>query len=422
MNDDKGDRTDPFREVTGAALPSNLEYIRQLGRGSMAQVFLARNRTLRRLVAIKVLYKELADDPLGRKRFIREAQAAARIDHPGVTSVYAVGTLENDIPYIEMQYVEGSNLAEVLRGHGRFDVAAARDLLARLAGALAAAHDGRIIHRDVKPANVLIENATGDAFLTDFGVAGILETGSEMVTKLTRESDRLGDERYMSPEQLRGEPVTEQADIYSLGIIGYEILTLYGPFGTQEITDMSGAHIRRAPVNLHELHPEIPKDLSDILQRCLSKNPAHRPRAGDLAVQIPGGSGDELDEAAPPSDALGSFLAELNKRKVYRAAVTYAAVIFVILQVADLVVAPLNIPDWVYRIVVVISLAGFPVILALAWVFDLRKGQLLRTEDDTGAFWKGTSAVQRLLLQVLGLGLSIAIAAGIAWWLLSPEK
>ena len=174
---------------------------------------------------------------------------------------------------------------------GPFEVSAARALLAQIAAALAAAHDCRVIHRDVKPENVLVEAESGRAYLTDFGVAGILESGTEEVTRLTREDDRLGDPTYMSPEQLRGEALTPQTDIYSLGVLACNILTTHGPFGDAEITDMAWAHIRRAPINIHETRPDIPRELGDVLQRCLAKKPEHRPHAEALASQNRGGNG-----------------------------------------------------------------------------------------------------------------------------------
>lgn len=415
-----GEGTDRFLELEGVKLPSNLEFIRMLGKGSMAHVFLARDIALKRLVAVKVLQKKLAVDPIGRKRFVREAQAAARISHPCVTSVYTVGALSNDVPYIEMEYVEGNNLADVLRSQGRLDILVTRKLLAQLSRGLAAAHENRIIHRDVKPANVLIEPDFRRVFLTDFGVAGILESGSEVVTRLTRDGERFGDPKYMSPEQLRGEDLTVQTDVYSLGILGYEVLTLHGPFGGSEVTNLTAAHLRRPPLDLHALHPEIPTDLSDALKRCLSKKPEHRPRAKDLADLFAGVDSDDPKSDAVPN-AFVSFLHELEKRRVYRAAAAYAAITFVFLQVADLVLPGLNAPGWVFRFCVVASLAGFPVAVTLAWIFDIRRGRLTRTDDMSGSFARRASPLQRIILQVLGLSLSVAIAAAMAWWLLAPK-
>ena len=413
--------SDQFLELEGVSLPPNLEFIRMLGKGSMAHVFLARDNALKRLVAVKVLQKKLAVDPIGRKRFVREAQAAARISHPCVISVYAVGALSNDVPYIETEYIEGNNLADMLRSQGRLDVLVTRKLLLQLSSALAAAHDNRIIHRDVKPANVLIETYSQRVFLADFGVAGILETGSEAVTRLTREGERFGDPTYMSPEQLRGEVLTVQTDVYSLGILGYEMLTLHGPFGNSEVTDVTGAHLRRPPLDLHVLHPEIPINLSDALKRCLSKKPEHRPRAKDLADLFEGVDSDSPKSGEAPNVVV-SFLHELEKRRVYRAAAAYGAITFILLQVADLVLPGLDAPEWVFKFCVVASLSGFPIAVALAWIFDIRQGRFMRTDNMTGSFARRTSPLQRLILQVLGLGLSVAIAAAIAWWLLVPEK
>jgi len=415
------DRSGQFRNLIGADLPTNLKLVRILGQSSMARVFLARDTLLKRLVAVKILLENLSADPTSRKRFIREAQAAARISHPCVTPVYTVGTLGNDVPYIEMQYIESNNLAEILQSHGRFDVRATRKLLAQLAMALAAAHDSRVIHRDVKPANVLVEHDSGRVFLTDFGVAGILESGGEEVTRLTREGERLGDPTYMSPEQLRADVLTPQSDIYSLGLLGYELLTLHGPFGDADITDVAAAHIRRVPIDLHEVYPDIPADLSDVLKRCLSKKPEHRPRAKELADLFEGINSDAESAEAPSQSAFISFLHELEKRRVYRAAAAYAAVTFILLQVADLILPGLGAPDWVFRFCVVASLAGFPVAVVLAWIFDIRQGRLMRTDDLTTSFAQKASPLQRVMLQILGLALSVAVAAAIAWWLLAPE-
>ncbi len=195
--------------------------------------------------------------------------------------------------------------------------------------ALAAAHDKRIIHRDVKPANVLV--AHDSVFLTDFGVAGIIESGSAAVTRLTREGDCIGDPMYMSPEQLRGEAVTEQTDIYSLGILGHEVLTLHGPFDSLEVTDIAAAHFRRTPLDSHVARTDIPIDLSKLLKQCLAKKPEHRPRVRDL-VNLFGGANSVGTNGEMPAvvdttspNVLVSFLRELQERNVYRVAAAYVA-------------------------------------------------------------------------------------------------
>jgi len=400
-------------------LPSNYEFIRVLGRGSMASVFLVRNTTLRRLVALKVPGNILGHDDVSRKRFVREAQAAARISHPNVTSVYAIGTLDNNLPFIEMQYVDGSNLADLIKSQGQMEPDKARQLLMQIAHALAAAHECGVIHRDVKPANVLIDRDQSTAYLTDFGIAGILETGTEAVTKLTRDSDRLGNPAYMSPEQLRGDPLTEQTDIYSFGVLAYEMLTSHGPFGDADIRDIAAAHIRRAPIDLCEANPEIPRKVGEILRRCLSKKPENRPAARALSGMLSAsGENAESDASDEPSGALTEFLIELQKRRVYQAVVAYAAVTFIVLQVADLTLQPLRAPDWVYRGLVIVALVGFPPAMTLSWIFDLRKGRLTRTEASASSSGARSPGWQWPVLQMLGLGLSVAVSVVLAWWLL----
>jgi serine/threonine protein kinase len=407
--------------MSDVALPSGYTYVRDLGQGSMARVHLARNTLLKRLVAIKVLLPTLARDEIAVKRFMREAQAAARISHPHVTSVYAVGTLENALPYIEMQYVEGTTLADLLQSQGPLEPDVVRDYLIQVAGALAAAHDCRVIHRDVKPANVLIDRDRQNAYLTDFGVAGILESGSEMVTRLTRESERLGNPRYMSPEQLRGEQLTELADIYSFGILGYEMLTGHGTFGNSREIDIENAHIRGVPIDLCENYPAITADLGDLLKRCIAKKAPHRPSAKALVAMLQPGSNESSADAPdrePPSGALTGFLAELQKRKVYRAAATYAFVTIGVLTAADLILPAIEIGERLYRWIVIGFLSGFPVAMWLSWVYDLKGGRLTRSEELDRIFARRASQGQRLLLQSFGLGVSALISIAIAWWLL----
>lgn len=416
------DATDTFEEITGASLPEGYSLIRYLGEGRISRVFLVRNVPLRRLVVLKVLRKKLAGDPLNQKRFMREAQAAARIAHPSVVSIYTVGQLDNGLPFIEMQHIDGRSLGDKLEAQGRLETTEVRSILAQLAGALRAAHGQHIVHRGLDPSSVLLDRDGDRVFLTDFGIAGILETGTESVTKLTREDERLGNPAYMSPEQLRGEPLTVESDIYGFGLLGYEMFTLCGPFGDADISDIAGAHIRRSPINLHEAYADIPEDLGSVLKRCLSKKPQNRPTAQDLVDFFDHGADTERrtsdDSQMPLPGAVAGFLGELQDRKVYRAAVAYGALIFALLQVADLVFPPLNISDWVYRLLVIASLSAFPFVLALAWIFDWREGRLTRTEDEDGSFESRASPRQQFVLQLFGLMLSVVASAAIAWWLL----
>ncbi|MBT8099863.1 MAG: protein kinase, partial [Gammaproteobacteria bacterium] len=203
----------------------NLEVIRHLGSGLMAHVHLARDIALERLVAIKTLRSDLNMSSNARQRFYREAKAAARLNHPNVTAIYRIGELSSDRPYIVQQFVEGKNLAELIEVEGALEIGYAISLLRELAAALAEAHHERIIHRDLKPGNILIEADSGRALLSDFGIAGIQETGRRDATQLTLAGEMLGEPRYMSPEQVRGEKATAQCDIYSYGLVAFEILS-----------------------------------------------------------------------------------------------------------------------------------------------------------------------------------------------------
>jgi serine/threonine protein kinase len=232
-------------------LAPSFEVLRLLGEGKVSHVFLAREPGLDRLVAIKVLRKEVADDETAAKRFDREARSVARIHHRAVASVYRVGDMDG-LPYLVMEYIDGRTVADTLVGGSRFEEEETVKALADVAAALAAAHEQRILHRDVRPGNVIRESRTGRFVLTDFGIAGVLESGAA-VSRLTAIGEVLGDPRYLSPEQLRGEPLTESADVYSLAVLGYEMLTGEGPHAAGSLTQMTAAHLKDPPRPLEEL-------------------------------------------------------------------------------------------------------------------------------------------------------------------------
>ncbi len=266
-------------------LAPGLEIVRLLGSGSMASVYLAREAMLRRLVAVKVLAPEVAVDARARLRFEREAQAVASLSHPGIVAIYRVDRLSNELPFLVMQYVKGRSLAERLKAEGPLPVEEARRILADLAAALAAAHRKGIVHRDVKPANVLWEEESGRVLLCDFGVAAVLDTGEEQSLRLTQPGEVLGQLTYISPEQMAGGSVTEQADLYSLGVLGYELLTgrrLSDTSTTQGADDLGGA----APRKISELRSDVDPELEMLIERCLAQTPTHRPSAADLARRL----------------------------------------------------------------------------------------------------------------------------------------
>ncbi len=268
------------------SLAPEFEVIRPIGEGSVASVYLAREPALGRLVAIKVLAPRHARDETARLRFEREAQAAARILHPNVATVFRIGRLVSGVPYIVLPYVGGGSLEDRLAAAGPFPIEEARRYVGQIAGGLAAAHRLGIVHRDVRPANILYDRDTERVLLTDFGLAAVLETGYERITRLTRPGERLGNPAYASPEQLRGETVTDRADVYSLGIVAFELLTGRFPYDAETPLEMTIAHARQEPRRASEFRPEVDPALNDMILRCLNKRPEHRPFAADIAEAL----------------------------------------------------------------------------------------------------------------------------------------
>jgi eukaryotic-like serine/threonine-protein kinase len=205
--------------------PEDLTLMRELGAGSCARVYLAREPALGRLVAVKVLHPSLAADDVTRLRFEREAKATAVIRHPNVVSVHRVGHLPTGEPFLVMEYVEGRSLPDLLQARGSLPVEEARRIIVSIAHGLAAAHRKGIVHRDVRPDNVIIEEDTDRVVLLDFGIAAILDTEATAATRLPRPGQLVGSIRYMSPEQLAGERPGEQSDIYALGVLAYDLLS-----------------------------------------------------------------------------------------------------------------------------------------------------------------------------------------------------
>src|SRR5919106_5689468 len=263
-----------------------------LGRGGMAEVYLATDRVLDRPVVVKILGSWLASDRSFVERFRREALAAARISHPGLVAVYDAGT-EDDVQYIVMERIPGETLADVLRREGPLPADRARGIAARVGEALAVAHAAGIVHRDVKPANVMI-TPDGGSKLMDLGIARGIEGES-----ITRASSILGTAGYVSPEQARGEPVDHRSDIYSLGCVLYEMLTGRPPFDADNPVAVAYRHVHEAPLPPTSLEASIPPALEAVVLRAMEKDPASRfPSVADMTTAL----NDETALVAPIED------------------------------------------------------------------------------------------------------------------------
>ena len=415
-----------------AELAPEFQIVRLLGEGPMARVYVAREAALRRLVAIKVLNPEVSEDETARKRFERESRSAAKIHHQNVATVHRVGSLEDETPFIIMEYIEGRNLADGLQAEGVMTIEQACHTLSQVASALAAAHEKGIVHRDVKPDNVVRERDSDRVVLTDFGIAGILESGTETISHLTQQGQLLGDPRYTSPEQLLGESVTDESDVYSLGVMGYELLTLKAPYEGTTSVQLVTAHLKKEPIPLLSLRPDADPFLAELLERCLSKNPLHRPRASEVAKALervteePHSSGPRMDSvsrggqtlAEVPQDlpAFAGFVRELRRRRVFNVAILYLVVAIPLLAYAADIIEYLPIPGDVENqmpILVALTLASFPVILVLSWMFDVTPEGIRRTESEVS----GAARTKLRVLQSLGLILSFVLAGLVGWWL-----
>ena len=266
---------------------------RELARGGMATVFLARDRELDRPVAVKVLDARLVDDPDVAGRFRREALTAARLAHPNVVQVYDAGE-ERGEPFIVMEVVEGEPLDAVLARAGRLPPERVRDLGLQACEALGHAHLRGVVHRDVKPANLLLR-PDGVLKVTDFGIARALDA----TTQLTQVGTLLGTAAYVAPEQARGEPVGPPADVFSLGVFLYEALTGRAPWQIENLSELStvGATPAR-PAG--ELAPGTPPELEAAVMHALARNPEYRPPdAHGLAEELRGGPPEATRSEAP---------------------------------------------------------------------------------------------------------------------------
>jgi serine/threonine protein kinase len=247
------------------------EVIERIGAGGMGQIFKATQTSLDRVVALKLLPKSMAKDRALVERLYREAKAAAKIVHPNVVQIYSVGE-EHGVPYFAMEYVEGEDLEQKLSRGDKFTLEETIDMVAAVAMALSAAAELTIVHRDIKPANIMI-NKTGVVKVTDFGLAKPAQSNA---MNITQAGYIVGTPTYMSPEQAEGAEVDTRSDIYSLGIVFYELLTGLPPFVAESPAALIYKHVHENPRPPSEVNTNVPPELDHIVLKCLSKSPADR--------------------------------------------------------------------------------------------------------------------------------------------------
>jgi serine/threonine-protein kinase len=293
-------------EVLQAALQGRYLLDRELGRGGMGVVYLARDVGLDRLVAIKLLPPHLAAGPGVRSRFLREARTAARLSHPHIVPIHAVEE-HGDLVCFIMAYVAGETVAERVHNSGPLTPSAVTRLVQEIAWALAYAHQHGVVHRDVKPENILLERGTNRAMVTDFGIARLDEA-----VEATPPGDVMGTPRLVSPEQAAGEPVDGRSDLYSLGVTAFFALTGRYPFEGDSAGQLLAQHLTVPAPPVASARPGIPRPLATAIDRCLAKSPAERfPSGEDLAAAVAEGT-----TGAPTPRVLQQLVHEISSMAV----------------------------------------------------------------------------------------------------------
>ncbi|CAN5248160.1 hypothetical protein BH09GEM1_BH09GEM1_15390 [soil metagenome] len=287
---------DELRAHVERALTASYELDCEIGRGGMGIVYRAKDRGLKRLVAIKLLPPELAFRSEIKSRFLREAETAAQLSHPNIVPIYTVHE-QNGLVFFVMAYISGDNLAKRLHERGVLTIDETRKILREVGDALAYAHERGVVHRDIKPDNILLDAVTGRPMVTDFGIARAMDSSGD--SRLTATGMAIGTPAYMSPEQAAGDrEIDGRSDLYSLGILAYQMLTGEPPFSAGSTPAMLVKHISEVPIPVQQRRSDVPTDLARTVMMLLEKEPKNRfPSASALVAALDA-------REAPPSRAL----------------------------------------------------------------------------------------------------------------------
>ena len=293
---------DELRAHVERALSAHYELDCEIGRGGMGIVYRAKDRGLKRQVAIKLLPPELAFRSEIKSRFLREAETAAQLSHPNIVPIYTVHEQEQLVFFV-MAYISGDNLAKRLHERGVLTIDETRKIMRDVGDALAYAHGRGVVHRDIKPDNILLDAVTGRPMVTDFGIARAMDSSGD--SRLTATGMAIGTPAYMSPEQAAGErEIDGRSDLYSLGILGYQMLTGEPPFTAGSTPAMLVKHVSERPVPVQQRRADVPDDLARTVMMLLEKDPANRyPSANALVAALDARQAPPSRAPAPPPPA-----------------------------------------------------------------------------------------------------------------------
>ncbi|MFO0802732.1 MAG: serine/threonine-protein kinase [Gemmataceae bacterium] len=282
-------------DLSGRTL-GEFEVLRKIGAGGMGQVYLARQLSLKRQVALKLLRKDLADNPTAMLRFQAEAEAVATLNHPNIVQVYGAGESDG-LRYMALEYVEGRNLREHLARKGPPELRVALSIMKQIAAALQRAHEQGLVHRDIKPENILVTKKV-EVKVTDFGLSRFFNDPAAV--SLTQSGVTLGTPLYLSPEQAQGKSLDHRSDLYSFGVTCYHLLAGEPPFKGASAVEVALKHITETPRPLESLRPDLPPELVDIVRKLMSKKPEERQQSAREVLRELG----RIQLGEPPEDAV----------------------------------------------------------------------------------------------------------------------
>lgn len=344
------------------ATDNDLLVERWLGGGRSGLVFLARQGSLDRQVAVKAMLPRYAGNRKAVARFKRESRAMAGCPHPGIVSVYSVGETYSGIPFFVMEYVEGETLAERLARKGKLSLQESARIIISVSEALTYAHERGLIHRDVKPANVLIERRTGRSLLSDFGVAKC-SSGREGTLTLTGTGEIVGSPEYLSPEQAESGVTDARSDQYSLAVMAYEVLSGHLPFQGPDPQDYIRQHVEETPVWLLQLEPSLPLEVSKVVDRGLMKEPEARYSSAEAFGQAFLAASTQARVRTEPERPAG----RRYPLRLLQVAAVYAGVAWGLLEASSWILETFDLPTDLRRTALWIIVAAFPITLGLFW-------------------------------------------------------